>query len=153
MLSEIESIELDDTVNPMDNLRDESYRLSAGFAMGFINLAQGKSLKGLHDMRIVERLLSLAVGTKSVDVVHILDKATAAATVAIALIFMKTEDEALARKIDVPDTIHQFDYVRPDIFLLRTLAKHLIMWEEITPTVAWIENQLPEVFENCSATI
>ena len=143
MMSEMESTEHDDSVSPSEDLRDEGYRLAAGFALGYINLGRGKNLKGLNDMQIVERLLSLAIATKKVDLVHVLDKATAAATVAVALIFMKTGDKSLARKIDVPDTVHQFDYVRPDIFLLRTVARHLIMWDEITPTMTWMEQQLP----------
>ncbi|KAI4152605.1 MAG: hypothetical protein LQ340_002825 [Diploschistes diacapsis] len=143
MLSEMENVEQDEYTNPLENLRGEGYRLAAGFALGYINLGQGKNLKGLHDMRIVERLLALAVATKKVDLVHILDKATAAAAIAIALVFLKTEDAALAKKIDVPDTIHQFEYVRPDIFLLRTVARHLIMWKGITPTVVWMQKQLP----------
>ena len=147
MLSEMESIKQDDSTNPMDDLRDEGYRLAAGFALGYINLGQGMNLKGLYDMRLVERLLALAVATKRVDVVHILDKATAAATMAITLIFMKTEDAALARKIDIPDTIHQFEYVRPDVFLLRTVARHLIMWNSITPTTNWIRKQLPKPYQ------
>ncbi|MCJ1381487.1 Anaphase-promoting complex subunit 1 [Xylographa soralifera] len=147
MLSEMENIDQDDNISPMENLRDEGYRLAAGFALGYINLGKGTNLKGLHDMRIVERLLALAVGTRRVDIVHILDKATAGAVIAIALIFMKTEDEALARKIDIPDTTHQFDYVRPDIFLLRTVARHLIMWNEISPTYAWMYRQLPLLYQ------
>ncbi|MCJ1318651.1 Anaphase-promoting complex subunit 1 [Xylographa vitiligo] len=147
MLSEMENIDQDDNVSPMENLRDEGYRLAAGFALGYINLGKGTNLKGLHDMRIVERLLVLAVGTRRVDIVHILDKATAGAVIAIALIFMKTEDEALSRKIDIPDTTHQFDYVRPDIFLLRTVARHLIMWKEISPSFAWIYRHLPLLYQ------
>ncbi|MCJ1391678.1 Anaphase-promoting complex subunit 1 [Xylographa bjoerkii] len=147
MLSEMENIDQDDNTSPMENLRDEGYRLAAGFALGYINLGKGTNLKGLHDMRIVERLLALAVGTRRVDIVHILDKATAGAVIAVALIFMKTEDEALARKIDIPDTTHQFDYVRPDIFLLRTVARHLIMWNEISPTFAWMYGQLPLLYQ------
>ncbi|MCJ1410044.1 Anaphase-promoting complex subunit 1 [Ptychographa xylographoides] len=147
LLSEIENIDQDDTISPADNFRDEGYRLAAGFALGYINLGQGKNLKGLHDMRIVERLLALAVGTKRVDIVHILDKATAAAVVAVALIFMKTHDEALARKIDIPDTVPQFEYVRPDIFLLRTVARHLIMWDQIAPTTLWMREQLPLAYQ------
>ncbi|KAA6408998.1 MAG: anaphase-promoting complex subunit 1 [Lasallia pustulata] len=147
MLSEMENVDQDDNSSPLDTLRDEGYRLAAGFALGYINLGKGKDLKGLHDMHIVERLLALAVGNKKVSIVHILDKATAPATVAIALIFMKTQDEALARKIDIPDTVHQFDYVRPDIFLLRTVARHLIMWEDIRPTFAWVKQSLPTVYQ------
>ncbi|MCJ1402881.1 Anaphase-promoting complex subunit 1 [Xylographa trunciseda] len=148
MLSEMENTEQDDNISPMETLRDEGYRLAAGFALGYINLGKGTNLKGLHDMRIVERLLALAVGTRRVDIVHILDKATAGAVIAITLIFMKTEDETLARKIDIPDTTHQFDYVRPDIFLLRTVARHLIMWNEISPTYAWIYKHLPMLYQH-----
>ena len=147
MLSEIENVEQEEVSPPQEILRDEGYRLAAGFALGFINLGKGKDLRGLHDMRIVERLLSLATGAKNVNIVHILDRATAGAVVAIAIIFMKTHDEDLAAKIDIPDTVHQFDYVRPDIFLLRTVAKHLIMWDKIQPTFAWMRKSLPKAYQ------
>ena len=143
MLSEMENTDQDENESPMDNLRDEGYRLAAGFALGYINIGQGKNLKGLHDMHLVERLLALAVGTKHVNLVHLLDKATAAAVVSVALIFMKTHDIPLSKKIDVPDTLHQFEYVRPDIFLLRTVARHLIMWNEISASTTWMRSQLP----------
>ena len=143
MLSEMENVDEEDISNPMDSLRDEGYRLAAGFALGFINLGRGRDLKGLHDMHIAERLLALAVAAKRGDRVHILDKATAGAALATALIFMKSQDGALARKIDIPDTLHQFEYVRPDHFLLRTVAKHLIMWDDIDGTATWMKQQLP----------
>lgn len=147
MVSEIEHIDLETDEEP---LRNEGYRLAAGFALGFINLGKGSDLKGLHDMRLTERLLALAAGSKKVDLVHVLDKATAAAVVAIALIFMKSENHILARKIDVPDSLLQFDYVRPDVFLLRTLARHLIMWSQIQPSFSWIKKSLPEQYrEKC----
>lgn len=146
MLSEIETLEEDDTSIPQEPLRDEGYRLAAGFALGLINLAKGRELRGLRDMRIVERLLALAVGTKNVDVVHVLDRTTAGATVALATIFMKSNDASIAEKIDIPDTAVQFDYVRPDIFLLRTLAKHLIMWDSIQPNGEWIQKNVPKFY-------
>lgn len=143
MLSEIENVEEEDSSNPLDSLRDEGYRLAAGFALGYINLGRGRDLKGLHDMQIAERLLALAVAVKRGDRVHVLDRATAGATIATALIFMKSQDGALARKIDIPDTPHQFEYVRPDHFLLRTVAKHIIMWDDIRATADWMKQQLP----------
>ncbi|OJD27390.1 hypothetical protein ACJ73_01219 [Blastomyces percursus] len=147
MLSEMENTDQEEPSVSHEILRDEGYRLAAGFALGFINLAKGSDLRGLRDMHIVERLLALAVGAKNVDVVHILDKATAGATVALAIIFMKSNDAAVAEKIDIPDTVAQFDYVRPDIFLLRTLAKHLIMWDSITASYRWIKNSLPSLYK------
>ncbi|OCK76345.1 hypothetical protein K432DRAFT_428787 [Lepidopterella palustris CBS 459.81] len=148
MLSEIEHVDRPDPSEPPDTLRDEGYRLAAGFALGFINLGKGEDLRGLHDMRLVERLLAVAVGPKPVDIVHILDQATAGAVVAIALIFMKTHDQGVARKVDVPDTLPQFDYVRPDIFLLRTLAKHLILWDNIRAEHRWMVKNLPPEYQH-----
>ncbi|KAJ6153832.1 hypothetical protein N7470_006791, partial [Penicillium chermesinum] len=150
MLSEIENIEQDEQSVSQEELRDEGYRLAAGFALGLINLGKGKDLRGMRDMHIVERLLAIAVGTKQVDLSHILDRATAGATIALAVIFMKTNDEVLAKKIDIPDTSVRFDYVRPDLFLLRTLARHLIMWDGIKPSFDWINASLPKIYRQRS---
>ncbi len=146
LLSEIENNDPEEGIVSDSVLRDEGYRLAAGFSLGLINLGQGKRLHGLHDVGIVERLLTIAVGTKNVNMVHVLDRATAGAVMALAFVFLKTNDEAIARKVDVPDTLHQFDYVRPDIFLLRTLARHLIMWDAIQHTQIFVKNSLPEPY-------
>ena len=147
MLSEVESLEQEDSTSRLhEDMRDEGYRLAAGFALGFINVARGKDLKGMRDMQIVERLLAMAAGTKNVDVAHILDRATAGSTVALAIIFMKTNDETLAKKIDIPDTTVRYDYVRPDLFLLRTLARHIIMWDSIESSEEWFVQSLPKVY-------
>jgi anaphase-promoting complex subunit 1 len=146
MLSEIENLEVEDPLAGADSVRDEGYRLAAGFGLGLINIGQGDDLKGLHDLRLVERMLAIAVGPRPVSLVHLIDQATAGATIAIALIFLKTGNKAIARKIDVPDTIPQFDFVRPDILLLRTLAKHIILWDAIRPTYKWIIMNLPEPY-------
>lgn len=145
MLSEIEHIDEEDEEEP---LRSECYRLAAGFALGFINLGKGNDLKGLHDMRLTEKLIMQATATKNVDIVHILDRAAAGAVMAIAFIFMKTEDQMVARKIGVPDSILQFDYIRPDILLLRTVARNLILWSQIEPTFAWIQRNLPASYRS-----
>ncbi|BCS22966.1 anaphase promoting complex subunit 1 [Aspergillus puulaauensis] len=146
MLSEIENAEAEEGTASHEGLRDEGYRLAAGLSLGFINLGKGKDLKGMRDMHIVERLLAVAVGTKNVDLAHVLDRATAGATIALAIIFMKTNDETLAHKVDIPDTTIGFDYVRPDLFLLRTLARHVIMWDRIQPCDEWFVQSLPEVY-------
>lgn len=140
MLSEIEQIDEEDDEEP---LRSECYRLAAGFALGFINLGKGNDLKGLHDMHLTEKLLAHATAAKNVNIVHILSRNAAGAVVAIALIFMKTENPIVARKIDVPDSVLQFDYVRPDILLLRTVARHLILWSRVEGSFAWIRDNLP----------
>lgn len=147
MLSETERTDLEELEEP---LRNEGYRLAAGFALGFINLGKGGDLRGLHDMHVTERLLKLAIGSKKIELVHVLDKATAGAMIAIALIFMKSEDQQLARKLEVPKSELQFGYVRPDIFLLRTLARNLILWSQIKPSKTWIKTNLPPTYRHNS---
>jgi anaphase-promoting complex subunit 1 len=153
MLSEIENNDIEEGVPAEQTLRDEGYRLAAGFALGLINLGQGKKLHALHDMNVMSRLLTIAISTKNVNLVHILDRATSGATIAFALIYMKTNDPTIASKIDIPDTLHQFDYVRPDIFLLRTLARHLIMWDAITPAVDFVRSSLPKAYRHRASLI
>ncbi|KAM0447757.1 hypothetical protein ACHAO4_008707 [Trichoderma viride] len=145
MLSEIEHVEDEDEEEP---LRSECYRLAAGFALGFINLGKGNDLKGLQDMRLTEKLITHATATKNVEIVHVLDRASAGAVMAIALIFMKSEDQIVARKIDVPDSVLQFDYVRPDILLLRTMTRNLILWSQIEPTFSWVQRNLPAAYRS-----
>ncbi|KAL2753222.1 hypothetical protein ACRALDRAFT_2110276 [Sodiomyces alcalophilus JCM 7366] len=140
IMSEIEHIDEEDEEEP---LRNECYRLAAGFSLGFINLGKGNDLKGLHDMKLTETLIMLATTTKKVEVVHVLDRAAAGAIMALTLIYMKSEDRIVARKIEVPDSVMQFDYIRPDILLLRTVAKNLILWSEMEPTFDWISKSLP----------
>ncbi|POS73766.1 hypothetical protein DHEL01_v207839 [Diaporthe helianthi] len=143
MMSEIEHEADEDEEDP---LRNEGYRLAAGFALGLINLGKGTDLRGLHDMRLTEKLLTLASSTKKVELVNVLDRSAPGAVVAITLIFMKSEDSIVARKVDVPDSVLQFTYVRPDVLLLRTLAKNLIMWSQVEPTVEWIRSSLPKEY-------
>lgn len=140
MMSEIEHNQDEDEEDP---LRNEGYRLAAGFALGLINLGKGTDLRGLHDMRLTEKLLTFASTTKKVELVNVLDRSAPGAVMAIALMFMKSEDHIVARKVDVPDSVLQFTYVRPDVLLLRTLAKNLIMWNRVEPTVDWIRSSLP----------
>lgn len=145
MLSEIEHIGNQEEEEE-GSVRDESYRLAAGFALGFINLGKGGDLRGLRDMQLTEKLLAMATATKRMELVHVLDWSAAGAVVAIALIYMKSGDQIVARKIDVPDSLVQFDYVRPDILLLRTVAKNLILWNEVDPTFEWIQDSLPSEY-------
>jgi anaphase-promoting complex subunit 1 len=148
MVSELENNDSEEGIAEDQILRDEGYRLAAGFSLGLINLGRGKDMHGLHDLAVPERLLAIAVGTKNVNLVHVLDRATAGAVMAIAFVFLKTNNAAVAQKIDIPDTLHQFDYVRPDIFLLRTLARHLIMWDSIAPAQSFVTKSLPAAYQH-----
>ena len=149
MLSEIEYLEVEDPDSGPDPLRDESYRLAAGFALGLINLGKGRDLRGLHGMHLPERLLGIAIGSRPVHAVHVFDRATAGAIIAVTLIYMKSGDKAIAGKISIPDTEAQFDHVRPDMLLLRAMAGHVITWHniDVQPGRSWIEASLPACYK------
>lgn len=57
-----------------------------------------------------------------------------AATLAMGLVFLKTNDAAAAGRIVVPSTYHALDSVRPDLLLLRVVARALILWDSVEPT-------------------
>lgn len=128
-----------------DSKKDEGYRLAAGMSLGLVNLGKGTDLRGLNDMHIVERLLELAVVSKDVQTPELLDSAVPGSIIALAFVFMKTHNETVSRKIDVPDTEQRFDYIRPDFLLLRVLTKHLINWNDIGKTREWVEDNVPAV--------
>lgn len=66
-----------------------------------------------------------------------------AATMALTLIYLKTNDAAVAAHLALPDTTYSLDLIRPDFILLRVLGQSLIMWDSICPTQSWVESQLP----------
>ncbi|CEG47463.1 Anaphase-promoting complex (APC), subunit 1 (meiotic check point regulator/Tsg24) [Plasmopara halstedii] len=67
-----------------------------------------------------------------------------ASALTLAFMYMQTSNKAVAAQLAVPDTLILLDHIRPDILLVRTLAKNLIMWNEISPTKEWIEqNEIP----------
>ena len=154
MLSEVEHMELEDPDSGPDPLRDESYRLAAGFALGFINLGKGEDLRGLSGMYLPERLLAIAVGSRPVSAVHVFDRATAGAVMGIALVYMKSGDRSIASKINIPDTEAQFDHVRPDMLMLRAMAKHIILWDGIVTAKSadglppFTHRSLPPCYQN-----
>lgn len=63
---------------------------------------------------------------------------------ALAFMYLQTDNRSIAAQLAVPDTLILLDAVRPDILLVRTLATNLVLWHSVEPTVAWIEDaQVP----------
>lgn len=123
----------------------EGYKLSAGIALGFINLGKGDDLRGLTDTHVVDRLLGYATSMRDSHSVLDSDHSGSGAIMALAFIYMRTRNRIIANKLRVPASNKLLDYVRPDLLLLRCLAKNLILWDNIEPTRQWMESELPEI--------
>lgn len=67
------------------------------------------------------------------------------ATLALGLMFMRTNNIAVAARLSTPDTHFLLEYVRPDFILLRVLCRNLILWDSIHPSIDWIRAQIPDI--------
>lgn len=144
-MSEILLSQITGYVNQNDSEQiSESYRLAAGISLGFVNLGKGNDLKGLNDTHVVDKLLSLAVSMKDFQPVQELDKSCSGAIMGLGLVYLKTENAAVAEKLKLPSTEQTLDYVRPILLLLRCFTRSIIMWKSIKPSISWVELQVPK---------
>ena len=72
-----------------------------------------------------------------------LDVTAPGATLALGLIYLKTNNASVADRLQVPDTHYALAFMRPDFILLRVLARSLILWDSIRPSAEWVEGQVP----------
>lgn len=66
------------------------------------------------------------------------------ATLALGLMFMGTGSKSVAAWMDPPDTQALLETVRPDLLMLRVIARSLIMWHRVRPAFDWITVQYPK---------
>uniref|UniRef100_A0A671WIE2 Anaphase promoting complex subunit 1 n=1 Tax=Sparus aurata TaxID=8175 RepID=A0A671WIE2_SPAAU len=130
----------------------ESYSLAAGLALGMVCLGHGSNLIGMTDLNVPEQLYQYMVGghrraqaganrerhkspsyqIKEGDTINV-DVTCPGATLALAMIYLKTNNRSIADWLKPPDTWFLLDFIKPEFLLLRTLARCIIMWDEILP--------------------
>ena len=67
------------------------------------------------------------------------------ATIALAMIYLKSNNAEIARRLALPTTAFAIDAVRPDLLLFKALSLCLVLWDSVSPTEQWIDSQVPEV--------
>ena len=67
------------------------------------------------------------------------------AIIALGMIYIRSNNPAIAGRMSLPDTVYSIDQCRPDMFLYRSLARCLVMWDSVLPTERWIQQQVPLV--------
>ncbi|XP_061717841.1 anaphase-promoting complex subunit 1 [Cydia pomonella] len=135
----------------------EGYALAAGLALGLVCVRAGKDAQPQHATALRTYMLGGERVTKpgaqrdkfkqsssirSGSGVN-LDVTSPGATLALGLIYLRSNNEAIAGWLAPPTTAYLLDFVRPDLLMLRIIARGLIMWDSIEASEEWIENQVP----------
>ncbi|GAA6008355.1 hypothetical protein JCM11491_004446 [Sporobolomyces phaffii] len=143
----------------------EAYALSCGFAFGYIMLGRGSTRASTStstssneaEVDLVRVFRALILGeddrplpgafhppqsSSSKGAIDV-NLTSPAATVALALMFLRTERRDVADVFEIPDSPRRLDYVRADVLLLRQLGRYLVLWDSVTPTKDWIESTVP----------
>ncbi|THV06211.1 hypothetical protein K435DRAFT_960693 [Dendrothele bispora CBS 962.96] len=122
----------------------EAYAYTAALAFGMIMLGKGTTIPA--DAALLQRLTLLIHGEPenkkrpSFDI----NLTSPAASIALGLMYLRTERQDIADILAIPDTPQALHRVQPSFLLLRTLARSLIMWNKITPSNEWIAQQIPQ---------
>ncbi|KAA1069674.1 Anaphase-promoting complex subunit 1 [Puccinia graminis f. sp. tritici] len=131
----------------------ESYTLCAGIGYGLVMLGKGtesdtpahkdlmRTFKSLIQGDGAHPLPGLNQPTTTIDV----SVTSPAATLALALLYLKTGRSEAAMLCEIPQTPARLEYIRPDLLMIRTLARGLIMWQSIKVDMDWMESFVPPV--------
>ncbi|KAJ0855851.1 putative anaphase-promoting complex subunit 1 [Helianthus annuus] len=148
-------------------LEREGYALSAGFSLGLVALGRGLDGIGVMDT-LVDQLFQYAGGKdihherppfcngsiddhnrgsgQMMDATQInVDVTAPGAIIALGLMYLKSESQAILSRLCIPQTRFELQYVRPDFIMLRVISRNLILWRRIHPSEDWIKGQIPKV--------
>ncbi|GBP50317.1 Anaphase-promoting complex subunit 1 [Eumeta japonica] len=141
----------------------EGYALAAGLALGFVCVGAHATMPSQlsrtlrHYMvggarrpspvRRQPRAPAWAVregGALNVDVT------APGATLALGLLHLGSADPVVAAWLAPPSTARLLNHVRPDLLMLRIIARGLVLWDRIEPEEEWVEAQVPNyIREHC----
>lgn len=145
----LEQISRKDLYQPdLSNEYREAYTLSAALACGMVMLGKGSSIPADATMLARLRVLIHGEGSAALEAQRKrpsfdVNLTSPAATIALGLMYLKTERQDVADVLVIPDTILALNAVQPSFLLLRTLSRALIMWDNIAPNNEWLTQQIP----------
>ncbi|PKI83660.1 Anaphase-promoting complex subunit 1 [Malassezia vespertilionis] len=118
------------------------YATSAGLALGFVFLARGRrtDMESPSDAKLLAQLRKLVLGGG--ERIPANNRASLAAVLAIALIFLRSGRQDVAELLAPPASRAHLDHIRPDLLLFRTLARCLVLWDTIAPHEAFFSGTL-----------
>jgi len=127
----------------------EAYSLSAALAFGMIMLGTRAENLSAADRKFVDVLRVYIHGVppstdRAERAPFDLNITAPVATIALALMFLKSERHEIADIVALPTTSQGLDQIPPNLLLLRTLAKAIILWGEIHHGRDWVHLQVPQ---------
>jgi anaphase-promoting complex subunit 1 len=70
------------------------------------------------------------------------------ATLALGLLYQRSQNDKILRRLEFPNTVLELDSIRADQLFYRSLARALIQWDAVQPTMSWLNAQLPSILSN-----
>ncbi|KAH9702573.1 Anaphase-promoting complex subunit 1 [Citrus sinensis] len=128
-------------------LEREGHAVSAGFALGLVALGTS-GLERSHFLSLSADEHNRCAGQMMDGTMVNVDVTAPGAIIALSLMFLKTESEAIVSRLSIPNTHFDLQYVRPDFIMLRVIARNLIMWSRVYPSEDWIQSQIPEIVKS-----
>jgi anaphase-promoting complex subunit 1 len=62
---------------------------------------------------------------------------------ALTLIHLKSNNQTIANRLQLPDSFFAMEFVRPISLLQKVLCRNLIMWDQIQPSEEWVYSNIP----------
>ncbi|PRT56950.1 Negative regulator of mitosis [Wickerhamiella sorbophila] len=123
--------------------RLEMYRTASGISLGLMNLGKGKDLCGFFDVEVVEELQAAAAIQSDARPLSPVQLSQSGSVMALMLMFLGTNDAAVASSLNCPTSEFLANYTRPDILYTRSMARNLVLFDSIQPSREWITKQIP----------
>lgn len=131
----------------LSNEHREAYTFSAAIAFGMIMLGKGSLIPA--DLDLVQRLTILLHGDvtskerdKPINPFDI-NLTSPAAAIALGLMYLRTGRQDIADLLTIPDTLIALNRIQPSFLTIRAIARGLIMWDKVQPTMVWVGSMIP----------
>uniref|UniRef100_A0A8C8SQU8 Anaphase-promoting complex subunit 1 n=1 Tax=Pelusios castaneus TaxID=367368 RepID=A0A8C8SQU8_9SAUR len=132
----------------------ESYSLAAGLALGMVCLGHGSNLIGMSDLNVPEQLYQYMVGGhKRFQAGIHREKHKSPSYQIKVVVILENCCWSIADWLRAPDTMYLLDFVKPEFLLLRTLARCLILWDDILPNSKWVDSNVPQIIRQNSVSL
>lgn len=130
----------------------EAYALSTAMSYGLIMLGSGSNSSDPSRASSLRTFKHLIHGDATRPLPGVNEQhgttdttlTSPAATVALAMQFLRTNSIEAASLCELPSARRRLDFITPNLLMLRALARCLIMWDKIEPSLSWIESPVPK---------